>query len=172
VKFMANLTHASRLVGAAPPTNEESRVAHDSSRVLAAMLEELSVHKGGGAGTAAVVELRLQVDGVALKRKLSLPAEALRALGRILEEMAEGNAVLLTPIQPELTTNQAANLANVSRPFMCKLLDSGEIAHRKVGRNRRVPYRELLKYIEANHARSKAARDELAAEAQELNMGY
>ncbi len=169
---MANLAHASRVVGPAPPTDDESRVAQDSSRVLAAMLEELSLHKGDGAGTAAAVELRLQSNGVSLKRKLSLPAEALRALGRILEEMAEGNAVLLTPIQPELTTNQAANLANVSRPFMCKLLDSGEISHRKVGRNRRVPYRELLKYIEANHVRSSAAMDELAAEAQELHMGY
>jgi excisionase family DNA binding protein len=72
----------------------------------------------------------------------------------------------------ELTTQQAAEILNVSRPFLNKILDLGDINHRKVGGNRRVKFSDVLAYKKQQELRSKDALQELADEAQELNMGY
>ena len=72
----------------------------------------------------------------------------------------------------ELTTQQASDILNVSRPYLNKILDLGEITHRKVGRNRRIKFCDLLEYKKQQELKSKAALQELADEAQELNMGY
>jgi excisionase family DNA binding protein len=154
-----------------PPTEAESRLARESSRQLGPALASLVVPDDASAPVQSV-KLSVCVPGQQPEPAIEIPAFALRLLGRILTEMADGNIVTLTPIHAELTTKQAANLLSVSRPFLCKLLDSGAIKHRKVGRHRRVAFVDLMDYKRRTDDARSQALDELAAQAQELDMGY
>lgn len=139
------------------PTKDDAALAEESGRKLAA-------HLGGDAEP----RLELKVAGEELK----LPPTALRLLARVLAELGRGNAVALTPLHAELTTQQAADLLNVSRPHLVKLLDEGAMPSRKVGSHRRVLLSDLMAYREEWHARRHAALDELTALSQDLDMGY
>ena len=153
------------------PTEDESRMALESSRTLAPTLADLLVPNEGSDPTRTA-ELVVHLPGRPASQPMTIPASALRLLGTILTEMAQGNAITLTPIHAELTTKQAADLLNVSRPFLCKLIDNNEIPHRKVGRHRRVKFTDLMDYKrQTDEARSQTL-DELVAQAQELGMGY
>ena len=90
----------------------------------------------------------------------------------VLEAMAAGRGVTIIPQSAELTTAQAAEVLNVSRPFLIKLLEQKEIPHRKVGRHRRVLMEDVMTYKAAIDAEREAVLDRLAAEAQEQGMGY
>ena len=104
--------------------------------------------------------------------EVAIPAEAFHLLVRVLTHMANGDAVSVVPVHAELTTQQAAELLNVSRPHVIKLLDQGDIPHRKVGSHRRVALTDLLAYRDKDQARRKGLLDELTREAQELGLGY
>lgn len=104
--------------------------------------------------------------------QVTLPSAALRLLCEILTEIGQGNAVSVIPIHAELTTQEAADLLGVSRPFLIQLIDKGELPCRKVGTHRRICYKDVVNYkIKTDNARRQSL-DELSAQAQELNMGY
>lgn len=144
------------------PSEADSLAARDSSRRLAPYL-------------AKKCRFRVQVlpeGSRSDEEALSLPAPILDLLYSILTEMAEGNAVTLIPICAELTTQRAADLLNVSRPFVVDLLEKGAIPYRKVGTHRRILLRDLMEFKQRSDAKRKQALDELVAEAQDEDMGY
>ena len=106
--------------------------------------------------------VRLQVRETDRREVVCLPSAAVRLLVELLAEMAQGNAVTLMPKQAELTTQQAADMLNVSRPYLVKLLDAGTIAHRKVGTHRRVLLGEVLAYKRREERKRTGAAEERA----------
>lgn len=145
--------------GAVTPSEQESRVARETSLKLASHLQE--------------TELRLRIVGEdQTAEELALPAPAVRLLAQILAEMGQGNAVTLVADHTELTTQQAADLLNVSRPYLVSLLEKGLIPHRRVGTHRRVRLADVISYKQEITAKRHEALAELAAQAQELDMGY
>jgi len=137
------------------PNEEERQIALESSRYLA------DIEKQG--------PLKIKIDD---SEAITIPASAIRLLQYILAQMAEGNAVALSPLQAELSTQQAANLLNVSRPYIVSLLDSGKIPHHKVGTHRRVLFADLMAYKKTSDLKRRKALKKLAEQAQELGMGY
>lgn len=153
------------------PTESESQMALESSRRLGSMVagldrSEFEAAENGGA------EIAVQVKGQANRETFTIPLAALRLLRVILDEMAQGNAVTLTPVHAELTTQESADMLHVSRPFLIKLLESGDLPYRKVGRHRRVRFDDLMAYKQRIDAERSEVLDELVSQAQELGMGY
>ena len=143
------------------PTDLEVAIARSSSKILASYLQQRRTDK--------TIEITTDVNS---GEAVPIPISAFRLLIDILEQMAQGNGVTLIPHQTELTTQQAAELLKVSRPYLVNLLESGAIPFRKVGKHRRVLERNVLAYKEKIDNRRMEVLDELAAQAQELNMGY
>ena len=103
---------------------------------------------------------------------IELPTSALRLLVDILGELALGNSVKVVPVHAELTSQEAADLLNVSRPHLVKLLEEGALPHHKTGRHRRVLFSDLMAYKQQRDAANSKAMDELASLSEELGMGY
>src|SRR5215470_3499303 len=138
------------------PTATEAASALRSNRQLEPYLES-------NQGFA----LQIVADGQP-RELLTVPRGALKLLSHILAEMAQGNAVTLIPIHAELTTQEAADLLNVSRPHVVRLLEEGQIPFHKVGTHRRVRIRDLMAYKKRNREARVHALKALAAQAQEL----
>lgn len=102
--------------------------------------------------------------------EVEVPRSVLAALARVLDSFAHGEGVTLVPAHAELTTQQAADALNVSRPFLIGLLDAGQIAYRTVGTHRRVKAASLVRYLREDDARRGVVADELAAEAHALGL--
>lgn len=137
------------------PSEQDAQLATESSRILAARSSQ----------EALSVQLE---DG----QTLTLPYAATRLLRYLLTEMAEGNAVTLIPIHAEMTTQEAADYLNVSRPHLIGLLESDAIPYRKVGTHRRVKFSDVKRYKDDIDKKRLQVLDELTRQAQELDMGY
>ena len=96
--------------------------------------------------------------GMAGEESVQIPAQAVRLLREMLDQMARGYAVALTPMHTELTTRQAADLLQVSRTFLVRLLDEGRIPCRKVGAHRRVRTDDILAYRRETESRRRDAQ--------------
>lgn len=118
-------------------------------------------------------DVQVQIVGAAASNRiLSIPAPALRLLNEILKEMAQGNAVTLIPIHTLLTTQEAADILNVSRPFLIGLLDAGKIPYQRLGSHRRILFKDLMMFKDKADAAREEAFRALTEAAQELDMGY
>lgn len=155
--MMTNTT----LAGLALPAKHEIETAIRGQRALAAFLS-----------TKLETQQILIKDADDVSHQIELPTAALTLLMNVLGELAEGNAVQVVPVHAELTTQEAANILNVSRPHMVKLLEDGHLPHHKTGRHRRVLFADLMAYKNERDATSQEAMQKLAAQAQELGLGY
>ncbi|MBL7685723.1 MAG: helix-turn-helix domain-containing protein [Deltaproteobacteria bacterium] len=141
-----------------PPSDEAISLARASAEELGRLL----------ANTPSADRAHVQMGG----QDLILPKQALHLLKDLLAEMAQGNIVTLVPIHLLLTTQEAANLLNVSRPYLIQLLKEGKIPFTTTGTHRRIRYQDLMAYKHGQGERSRKALDELTAQAQEHDMGY
>jgi excisionase family DNA binding protein len=142
------------------PSEADARLARESSRVLATRK----------LGKRSSIRIRLE-DGDDTEA-VAVPTSAVRLFLHLLNEMSHGNAVTLIPTHAELTTQQAADLLNVSRPYVVKLLDERKIPSRAVGKYRRVRFDDLLAYKRKDDEARAKVLEQLTAEAQELGIGY
>jgi excisionase family DNA binding protein len=143
------------------PTAEEVAIARESGRALSAYLQ-----------TRAETQQIEIFDDKGAAHPVRVPVSALRLLVDVLTEIGEGNAVSIIPIHAELTTQDAADVLNVSRPFLVQLLEQGEIPFHKIGTHRRIRYQDVMAYKERIDAARNKTLDALAEQAQALNMGY
>ncbi|WP_334030368.1 helix-turn-helix domain-containing protein [Burkholderia orbicola] len=143
------------------PVEREVQAAVEGQRALAAYL-----------ATRTEIQ-RIQIfDDDNLAHQVELPTSALRLLVDILAELADGNAVKVVPVHAELTTQEAADLLNVSRPHLIKLLESKALPYHKTGKHRRVRFSDLMRYKTEREQASASAMEELSRQAQEFGMGY
>lgn len=140
------------------PTDEDISLARASAEELSRLL----------AKKPKTDRARVQMNG----QDLILPLQALALLRDLLAEMAQGNIVSVVPTHHLLTTQQAANILNVSRPFFIQLLKTEKIPFSKVGTHRRIRYLDLMEYKLKRDQESQEMLDELTRQAQENDMGY
>lgn len=141
------------------PTPQEIEQAKQSSRTLSkyASAERVQLSLRGSNGESD---------------DLILPGQMLQLLLDVLAEIARGNAISMMPMNQEISTQEAAGLLNVSRPFLVGLLEKHEIPFRKVGAHRRVYLKDVLEYKERIDQQRTQVLDQLAALSQKEHMGY
>ena len=143
------------------PEPQDSALARKASEEIAAFLLEDNIE---------MLQLIMKKNGKEIM--FTLPNSALCFFLKVLTQMADGNAVTLVPIHAELSTQVAADLLNVSRPFFVRLLEKRELPFHKVGRHRRVKFYDLLEFKRKFEANSLKAREKLTEQGQELDLGY
>lgn len=141
-----------------------SEAERQSAAEASAVLERLS---------AASEDVRLQVrdlgDG---HPDVQLPAPAVTLLRRLLQDLAAGQPVSVLPRDAHLSTQEAADLLNVSRPFLVGLLEAGKIPYSRLGTHRRILSGDLMDFKAGVERAQREAFRSLTEEAQELGLGY
>lgn len=135
----------------------------DAAQAERALLRITSYLTGEGAGRETI-----EVLGETGDDKLVLPRQVVEMLVAILQATASGKGVQIMPVNAELTTQQAADLLNVSRPFLIGLLDDNKIEYRRVGRHRRIRFDALMAYKARDDADRRGIADELTELGQEI----
>nr|WP_294512343.1 helix-turn-helix domain-containing protein [uncultured Rhodopila sp.] len=149
------------LSGPPHPGDAEMTLAREASHALSHL-----------AGHDRTLHIEATETEAGRTESFDLPPAAVRLLLDGLSQIAAGNAVSVVPVQAELTTQQAAGLLNVSRPFLISLLERGDLPFHKVGTHRRVRYGDLIAYKRREQDARHHALDELVQQAQELGLGY
>lgn len=142
-----------------PPSAKEAAMARVSGKLLSPYVNRKR-------------SLTLRVREAGQEKPIELPPGAVALLMEILEAMAAGRGVTLVPENAELTTVQAADVLNVSRPFLIKLLEENVLPHRKVGKHRRVRLEDVMAYKARSDRQREKVLDQLTREAQEQGLGY
>jgi len=102
--------------------------------------------------------------------EMQIPFQIIPILRAMVETLKNGNAITIIPMHKELTTQQAADILNVSRPYLIKLLDKGEIPFNKVGKHRRIAMQDLIEYKNKRDKVRKENLDELIRMSQEFGF--
>jgi len=142
-----------------PPSERDAVIARTSKQLLARYARENQ-------------SLTVQVMDADHEEPIELPAGAVTLLLDILGVMASGQGVTIVHEVAELTTVQAADILHVSRPFLIKLLDEGQIPYRRVGKHRRIRMEDVMNYKRAIDQQREAVLDQLVTDAQEEDMEY
>ncbi|MCP8900949.1 helix-turn-helix domain-containing protein [Gilvimarinus xylanilyticus] len=143
------------------PTPEEAAIAKKSSRELEALLS-----------TSSEIQAMSITDTNGVLHSITLPVSSLRLLVSALEEIGEGNAVNLLPVRAELSTQEAADLLNIPRKAMIKLMDEEQIPHVLNGNTLKVRYLDLVAYQSKLQSDRLADLRELSKADQKLGLGY
>jgi len=142
-----------------PPLNErETEMVKTAERMIMACLDH---------SRAATITIESD-DG--FSPSVQVPPQILRVLGQTLGLMARHQPIVLVPEKQELSTVEAANFLNVSRPFVIKEIQAGRLIHRMVGTHRRIRFADLMDYTKTMRAQQQAALDKKAENERELGL--
>lgn len=149
-------TAANRRPPRLPPSDEIAQ-AKAASRLLARLMSEGSK------------SLQLVTDDNR-HEMITIPPGALRLMVDVLTQLGQGRGVTILPEKAELTTQEAADFLNVSRPYVVKLVETGRLPARVVGTRRRIAFEALVHFDEQDRKTRRAALDELATLDRELGL--
>jgi len=141
----------------------EKQVISDAERERRALSKAERLLRGRGKSAPRV---SLSVQG----QQVELPASVVNQLRRVISRLAQGREVAVFSPQETITTQEAADLLHVSRPFLIGLLDKGKIPFHRLGTHRRIRLEDLLAFRERFDAERKAALDRLAQLSQEAGL--
>lgn len=141
---------------AASPSKQDMALARIAQRCIMEALDR-----------SKAVKIKLESEAGDLP-SIELPPASLRLIGQLLGLMSEGKPFALMPEKQELTTVEAANFLNVSRPFVIKEIDAGRLTHRMVGSHRRVLLGDLIEYADRMRTTREAALQALSTLSGEL----
>jgi len=144
------------------PNKEEQRIAQTCVTALGTKSKKIFN------GHSVNVRIKIQNDA----DFVSIPKKAFSLLLEILSNMAEGKSMTLIPSDADISTQQAADMLNVSRPHVVKLLETGVMPFKKVGSHRRIELKDLIQYEKMLQDSKEKNMSFLAKQAQELNLGY
>lgn len=148
-----------KILSPVQPEGEDALIAREALvRVRNALAAHHDIHEP--------VRLTVEKDG----ETVTVPRAAVDLLVVVLANMAAGQGVSLVPAHSELTTQQGADLMNVSRPFLVRLLQAGDIEYRLVGTHRRIKAASLLDYMRRDDAQRRKAADELTVLTQGMGI--
>jgi len=125
------------------PSKEEQEIAIKSYKSLASYIEEIK---------NPITEIEIEET----EQKIKIPLNTLKLLAEILKATSQGQPISIVPVATEMTTQAAADLLNVSRPYFVKLLEEGKMPYIKVGRHRRVKFTDVMEYRETMKANQKS----------------
>jgi excisionase family DNA binding protein len=143
-----------------PLTEEEKEMVRAAERLIMTSLDH---------SRAATITIQSD-DGSC--PSVAVPPQILKVLGQALGKMARREPIVLMHEKQEFTTVEAANYLNVSRPFVIKEIESGNLPHRMVGTHRRILFEDLAMYAARMQAKRNEALDKMAANARELGLDY
>jgi excisionase family DNA binding protein len=143
-----------------PLTEEEKEMVRAAERLIMTSLDH---------SRAATITIQSN-DGSC--PSVAVPPQILKVLGQALGKMARREPIVLMHEKQEFTTVEAANYLNVSRPFVIKEIESGNLPHRMVGTHRRILFEDLARYAARIQAKRNEALDKMAANARELGLDY
>jgi excisionase family DNA binding protein len=147
--------------GSIVPTAADERIAEELERVL----DRISDNE------KARIQIRVQPEHQA-EQTIPISLSHFRLLAYLVTELARGHGISLIPMEAELTTNEAARQLKVSRPYLIRLLEKGEIPFRKVGSHRRIRFRDLMAYKQRTDQNRLEALEELSALDQEYGLSW